>query len=97
MKKEKRKKVNRRLRVYLLAIVGLLTLFGYKMCYYWPKIFKNYEAKAEYEQMYEKLLQEEATLSSDIMKLKDPDYIARYAREKYLYSKNGEVIIRIVE
>ena len=31
----------------------------------------------------------------DIKKLNDPDYVARYAREKYLYSKNGELIIRI--
>ena len=29
--------------------------------------------------------------------LKDPDYIARFAREKYLYSKSGEIIIRIAE
>ena len=29
--------------------------------------------------------------------LQDPNYIARFAREKYLYSKNGEIIIRIVD
>ena len=28
-------------------------------------------------------------------KLNDPDYIARYARETYLYSKDGEYIIRL--
>ena len=39
----------------------------------------------------------EETLSSDIIKLQDPDYIARFAREKYLYSRNGEIIIKIVE
>ncbi len=37
---------------------------------------------------------EEATLA-DIKKLSDPLYVARYAREKYFYSKDGELILRI--
>lgn len=36
-------------------------------------------------------------LSTTIQKLKDPDYIAKYAREKYDYSTNGEYIIKIEE
>ena len=94
---KRNKKVNRRIRVYLLVIAGLLTFFGYKMSYYWPKIFANYKEKAKLEVEYNDLLKEEQTLSSDILKLKDPDYIARFAREKYLYSKDGEIIIRIVD
>ena len=27
--------------------------------------------------------------------MQDDDYVARYAREKYLYSKNGEFIIQM--
>ncbi len=38
---------------------------------------------------------EEDKLNSDIKKLKDPEYVARYAREKYMYSKDGELIIRL--
>lgn len=91
------KKTNRRVRIYLLVIIGLISFFAYKMSYYWPKIFSNYEKKNNLEQKYQDLLKEEETLSSDIIKLKDPDYIARFAREKYLYSKNGEIIIRIAE
>ena len=45
-------------------------------------------------EVYE-LYEEEEILNSDIKKLEDPDYVARYAREKYLYSKDGELIIRI--
>ncbi len=36
-------------------------------------------------------------LSNTIQRLKDPDYVARYAREKYYYSANGEYIIKIEE
>ena len=51
-------------------------------------IAKKIEASVE-------LTDEEKVLNSDIKKLEDPEYVARYAREKYLYSKDGELIIRI--
>ena len=35
------------------------------------------------------------TLGYNILKLNDPDYIAKYVREKYFYSKEGELILRI--
>lgn len=91
------KKVKRRMRVYLFLIVGLLSFFAYKMSYYWPKILANYEEKVRLDNNYQALLKEEKELNTNILKLKDPEYIARYAREKYMYSKDGEVIIKIIE
>ena len=41
------------------------------------------------------LLEEENALKSDIKRMSDPLYIARYAREKYFYSKDGEIILKI--
>lgn len=42
------------------------------------------------------LIQEEKTyLEGELERLKDDEYIARYAREKYLFSKEGEYIIKI--
>lgn len=43
------------------------------------------------------LKNEAEDLSTTIQKLKDPDYVARYARENYLYSTNGEYIIKLEE
>lgn len=40
---------------------------------------------------------EEDYLKNEIVKLKDHDYLARYARENYMYSKDGEYIIRVPE
>ena len=34
-------------------------------------------------------------LNQEIIKLQDPEYLARYAREKYFYSKDGELIIKL--
>ena len=47
------------------------------------------------EAYIEKLKEEEEELKGQVTKLQDPDYVARYAREKYLFSKDGEIIIRI--
>ena len=41
------------------------------------------------------LVEQEESLDADISRLSDDEYIARYAREKYFYSKDGELILRI--
>ena len=42
----------------------------------------------------ENLLEEQDALEADIKKLSDPDYVAKYAREKFFYSREGEFILR---
>ena len=41
------------------------------------------------------LKEEEQVLSTDVQKLQDPEYVGRYLREKYYYSKSNELIIRL--
>ncbi len=63
-------------------------------------IYNIIKLKNETKQLEQKLTDlkdEEEKLSVEISKLKDPDYIARYARENYLYSKDGEYVIKIEE
>ena len=45
--------------------------------------------------VYKDILEDEDNLKTEINKLQDEEYVARYAREKYLYSKDGELIIKI--
>lgn len=59
------------------------------------KISAKKEEKKVLTKRLEELEEEETTLSDDVEKLKNPEYAARYAREKYLYSKNGEKILKI--
>lgn len=54
----------------------------------------NYDMK-KLVQKENDLIDEEAAIEADIKKLSDPSYIARYAREKYFYSKEGEIILRM--
>ena len=95
MAKKKNKKSKRR-----LAIFGTLSLIviGYSifnLCYYSYKIAVLERSKKELETQLTTLKEQEDKLSNDIQKLKDPEYIAKYARENYMYSKDGEYILKI--
>ena len=61
------------------------------------KITNLANEKKSLEQELQLLKKDENDLNIEIEKLKDPDYLARYARENYLYSKDGEYIIKIDE
>lgn len=96
-KKKVSKNVKRRLTLLGPVFIGVfivctITIFTY--------VYKIQSLKAEQAELNEKLqgLQnEEEELSSEISKLKDPEYIAKYARENYYYTKDGEYVIKIEE
>lgn len=95
--KKKHSKIKRNRRMLLLgfgslAIIIVMTLTIGK---YWVEIIDKYKEKKVLEERLVKLQEEEKALKLDASKLQDPDYVARYAREKYLYSKDGEFIIKI--
>lgn len=58
-------------------------------------IIKLKNQTKQLEQQLYMLKNDEEDLNTEITKLQDSDYIARFAREKYLYSKDGEYVIRI--
>lgn len=89
------KKDKRRIFVLICVFVPLLTFFVSNMVSYWSSIYTNIKDKKELDKVYASYLEEEELLKSEIEKLQDDEYIARYAREKYLYSKDGEIIIKI--
>jgi len=89
------KKDKRRILVLIVILIPLLVLFISNVWKYSTQILKNIETKKELDATYKEKLKEEEKLQSEIIKLQDPDYVARYAREKYLYSKDGEIIIKI--
>jgi len=85
-----------------LAILAPLSLF---MIFFFIFTTINYtinivNLKSQEQELQNKLIaleQEEEDLNAEIIKLKDPDYIAKYAREKYYYTKDGEYVIKIEE
>ena len=59
------------------------------------EIVGKYEEKIALNKELEVLKEEEAVLSNDVLKLQDPEYVGRYLREKYYYSKEDEYIIKL--
>jgi len=89
------KKTKRRL--IILGGLALLTIgyFFFELFNYSYNIIRLNNLKAVLEDDLYVLKEKEASLKIDYTKLQDPEYIARYARENYLYSKDGEYIIQI--
>ncbi len=95
------KKVNKGAKRRLFLLFSIFLLLFSNMIYttitYWKEILKNKKETKELEDKYNKLLSNKEILEKDVVKLQDPEYVAKYAREKYLYSKDGELIIKIIE
>lgn len=80
--------------ILIIIILSYLAVFSFN---YWTKILDNKKEKIELEQAYNELLQTEQDLKTQITKLQDPEYVAEYAREKYMLSKDDEIIIKVEE
>ena len=97
MAKESKIKKKRRFLFLGLGSVIVIVAMTFTIGKYWVEIFEKYQEKQTLEKKLVSLKEEEERLRVDADKLQDPDYIARYAREKYFYSKDGENIIKIPE
>ena len=97
MAKKRRKVKTNFKRAFLITVFCLFTNFF--VITYIGGTFKNViELNKEQKELSGTLVslkEEEETLKSEVNKLQDPDYIAKYAREKFMYSGEGEYIIRI--
>ena len=95
----KKKKCNKKAKIrIMLFFVFFGSVIGYLSYGFFSnvsKILTIREEKLLLESKLASLQSEEEELNSDIKKLEDPEYVAKYAREKYMYSKDGELIIRI--
>lgn len=78
--------------VVLFIVILISTVFNDVV-----QIYRNKNQTEELNIRKQELLEEEKSLKSEVIKLQDPDYIARYAREKYLYTKEGERILTIID
>ena len=96
-KKKGRIKAKRRMLFLGLTSIIIICAMTFTIGKYWVEIFEKYKEKKELENELTSLKEKEEKLKVDANKLQNPEYIARYAREKYLYSKDGEYILKIPE
>lgn len=98
MKKKKKKRISvKKIRNFFLFIIfSVVTGFLIYNCFSNITLINN--MKKEKKILEEKIVtlqDEKKELENDILKLKDPDYIAKYVREKYYFSKDGELILKM--
>ena len=97
--RKRKSEIKRKRRMFLLGLgsIAVIVTMTFTIGKYWVEIIDKYKEKSQLEEELASLNAKEKELKLDADKLQDPDYIARYAREKYLYSKDGEFIIKIPE
>ena len=79
----------------VIVILGIISTLGYNCIVNVLKIIEMKDEKNILQEKIVKLDEEKEELELDIRRLEDPDYIAKYVREKYLYSKDGDIILRL--
>ena len=99
MAKYKRQKKRKMRKTFLLGVFSFVAIIAmsFTIVRYWIDIIDKYQEKKSLDKELAMLKEKEEQLRVDTNKLQDPNYIARYAREKYYYSKDGEFIIKIPE
>lgn len=91
------KATKRRLTFFGTLSIIAIVYFGFSLSYHIYTLYDLGKQKENLNNYYLQLQQEAEDLQIEIDKLKDPEYLARYAREKYYYSKEGEYIIKLNE
>lgn len=93
------KKLTRKTKIRVAFLVTSLIItcvvFVSSTFSYFAQIHTIKEEISDLNKTYNEKLSYEEELKDEINKLQDPEYMAKYAREKYLYSKKGEIIIKI--
>lgn len=96
MKKRKVKKSVVKLALRIISI-SIIIYFCITTVSYVVKIKTLSDNEKKLNNELIELKANEEKLKTDILKLNDKEYIARYAREHYLYSKDGEYTLKIDE
>lgn len=96
-KKRVTKATKRRLTVLGPIFIVIIIYFVFSLLYNVYTIYTLSMEKKNLEASYLSSQEQAEQLKIDIEKLNDPEYLADYAREKYLYTKQGEYIIKLDE
>ncbi len=91
------KQYRRRLTLFGTASIIIILIFVYNLISYISLINKLENEEKDLQDKLVELKRDISNKKEEIDKLKDPDYLAKYAMEHFLYSKEGQYIIRIDE
>ena len=87
-------------RKFFFSVIVFVFLLGALFCSLkssYTQVKEKLDEKEQLSLQYEQLIEEQEALEKEVIRLQNPEYVARYVREKYMYSKDGELILRIGE
>lgn len=87
------KKFRLRLLIYVVTFISIVAMLSFTCFNTWKQIYENKLEAQELEEKYAELIEKEENLENEVVKLQDPEYVAKYARERFLYTKEGEIVI----
>ena len=98
MAKKNSKVLARRRMVFLgLGCIAVIVVMTFSISKIWVEIIDRYRQEKELDEELIVLKEKEEELRVKVDKYQNLDYIAKYAREKYFYSKDGEFNLQIPE
>lgn len=77
--------------------VGIAAILIYTVGTNTYRVFEQQQKYNQLEARKSKLEDEKKALAKTIDLLSDEDYVVRYARENYIFSKEGEEVVRLPE
>ena len=96
-KKVTKQKSTSRIGLYFLFFILSLVILVATVFSDVQQVISNKRETEALNSKYIELLEEEASLNSQVIKLQDPEYRARYARENQMYTGDGETILIIID
>ncbi len=90
----KSKKEKKRLVLIILAIITLLGILVSSVYRDWQEILKNGRLEKELNVKYNYLKEDEERLNTEIARLSENEGLINYARENFLLSTEGDIIIK---
>lgn len=89
------KKTKFRVTFLTFALIIASVVFVSSTFSYASQIYKTKNDIDALKITYNEKLNDEEELKDEINRLQDPEYMAKFTREKFLYSKKDEIIIKI--
>lgn len=93
---KKSKKKNKRVRaLFTIFCLVINALIIYSIASTFNNVYQKSKEKKQLTEELSNLKEKGEALRVEANRLQDPDYVAKYAREKYLYSGKNEFVIRM--
>lgn len=93
-KKQVTKSAKRRLTIITPIVIIALGYLAFTLVTTAIQLYNLHNEEITLKTKLKKLKGDSKELKTEITKLQDKDYVARYARENYLYTKDGEYVIK---